>query len=403
MLTVQSNNPVSDFRPVIFATLLSEEGETGVQSHMRVFREYLEEEGRKIRVLTPFANPRSLVYPVFAVRKVIDPLCGPLSVWWYRYWHYLFLRLALRRELADGRPKTVYAQCPLSARAALEARTGDHQPVVMAVHFNVSQAVEWAEKGKIRESGYFYKRIRELEQRVLSSLDGIVFVSRFMRNALEREIPGIRGVSAAIVPNFAKPSLRFSGDKPEGDLVSIGTLEPRKNQGFLLRVVAAALRRGRRYSLTLIGDGVDRASLTALADTLGIGEQVHFAGYRADAAALLCGYRVYVHGATMENLPMALVEALAAGLPVAAAPVGGISEIFSDGVEGIYWRLDDPDAGAEALIRLLDDDRRYHSTAKAAVERFNSSFSVERMAGELQDFLCATNLDSRRRDRKSVV
>jgi glycosyltransferase involved in cell wall biosynthesis len=383
-------------RPIIFATLLREQGETGVQSHMRAFREYLTGRGREVRVLTPFANPRPLAYPVFAVRRVIDPLCGPLSIWWYRYWHYLFLRLALRRELADGRPKTVYAQCPLSARAALEARKGRDQRVIMAVHLNVSQAIEWAEKGKIRENGYFYKRIRELEQRVLPSLDGIVFVSRFMRNSLEREIPGIRGVAAAIVPNFAKAAPCFPGDKPEGDLVSIGTLEPRKNQGFLLKVVAAALRRGRRYSLTLIGDGVDRASLSALADALGIREQVRFSGYRADAAALLSGYRMYVHSATMENLPMALIEALAAGLPVAAAPVGGISEIFSDGMEGIYWRLDDPDAAAEALIRLLDDKQRYHAAAKAAVERFNSSFSVDRVAADLEDFLCATDLDSRR-------
>lgn len=382
--------------PFIFATILREEGETGVQSHMGLFREYLATRGRDVRVLTPFANPRLMVYPVFAVRRVIDPLHGPLSVCWYRYWHYHFLRLALRRELADGRPKTVYAQCPLSAKAALEARTGPHQPVVMVVHFNVSQAIEWAEKGKIRENGYFYKRIRELEQRVLPSLDGIVFVSAFMRNSLEREIPGIRGVAAAIVPNFAKPAPRFSGREPEGDLVSIGTLEPRKNQEFLLRVVAAALRRGRRYSLTLIGEGADRTSLTALACALGIKEQVRFPGYRADAAALLCGYCMYVHGATMENLPMAIIEALAAGLPVAAAPVGGIGEIFSDGVEGIYWRLDDPDTAAEALIRLLDDERRFNAMAKAAVERFNSSFSIDRAAVDLEDFLCSINLDSRR-------
>ena len=374
-------------RPIIFATFLREEGETGVQSHMRVFREYLQGKGRSVRVITPFSAPRPLVYPLFAVRRVIDPLSGPLSVWWYRYWHYLFLRLALRMELGGGGEVTVYAQCPLSARASLEARKGGGQKVVMAVHFNGSQALEWAEKGRIRENGHYYKRMRELEKMVLTSLDGIVFVSRFMRDVLERDIPGISGVPAAVVPNFTFPPRLIDGDQPRGDLVSIGTLEPRKNQGFLLRVVAAALRRGRMYSLTLIGDGPDRASLASLATDLGIGGQVRFLGYRPDAASLLSGHRIYVHGAAVENLPMALIEALASALPIAAAPVGGVREIFSDGVEGIYWRLTDPDAAAVALIGLLEDEGRYRAASRAAVERFQSCFSVESTAAELEDFL----------------
>lgn len=382
-------------RPIIFATLLSEEGETGVQSHMRVFREYLLGKGREARILTPFCNPRALVYPVFAVRRVIDPLCGPLSVWWYRYWHYLFLRLALRRELADGRPKIVYAQCPLSAKAALEERKSPEQRVVMAVHFNLSQALEWAEKGRIREKGLLSRGIQKLEGSVLPALDGIVFVSRFMRDNLEREIPGIRGVPSVVVPNFTMPLRPCSGDRPEGDLISVGTLEPRKNQGFLLRVLAAALLRGRRYTLTLIGDGPDRAHLEALAAELGVWEQVRFLGYRPDAATLLSGHRLYVHGAAVENLPMALIEALAAGLPIAAAPVGGIPEIFSDGVEGIYWRLSDLNDAAEAMISLLEDESRYHAAAKAAVERFRKCFSVDLAAVYLEDFLCSINSGSR--------
>jgi glycosyltransferase involved in cell wall biosynthesis len=131
-----------------------------------------------------------------------------------------------------------------------------------------------------------------------------------------------------------------------------------------------------------------------LADTLGIKEQVRFPGYLAGAVAHLPGFRMYVHAAFIENLPVAIIEALAAGLPVAAAPVGGISEMFSDGVEGIYWSLDDPDVAARALIRLMDDNHRYHAMAKAAAERFNTAFSVDRVAVDLEDFLCAANPDS---------
>lgn len=371
----------------IFATLLREQGETGVQSHMRVFKDFLEGKGREVQVVTPFDNPRPFVYPVFALRRCIDPLNGPLSVWWYRYWHHCYVKMALRRVLADGRPQIIYAQDPLSAKAALEVRAGGQQSVVLVVHFNVSQAVEWAEKEKIRKNGALFDSIRRMEKEVLPALDGIVFVSRFMRESLEEEIPAIRDLPIAVIPNFCASHTTSAIAERQDDLVSIGTLEPRKNQKFLLYIVAAALRQGTRLTLTLIGDGPDRSFLESLSNSLGIQEQVRFVGYRSDAVSILSKHRVYVHSAFMENLPMAIIEALACGLPVAAAPVGGIKEIFSHEVEGIYWNLDDPDSAAVALNGMLKNKEHYNAMSDAAYKRFCSNFSVDRVAADLEDFL----------------
>ena len=189
-------------RPIIFATLLHEQGETGVQTHMGVFREYLEGKGREVRILTPFSSPRTLVYPVFAVRRLIDPVSGPLSVWWYRYWHYRFLRLALSRELGDGRPKIVYAQCPLSAKAAMEARSCPEQRIVMAVHLNLSQALEWAEKGKIREKGFLSGGYKEWSG--VSSLPSTG--SSLSRGSCETRWRGKSQVSAGFQPSLFQTS-----------------------------------------------------------------------------------------------------------------------------------------------------------------------------------------------------
>jgi glycosyltransferase involved in cell wall biosynthesis len=114
---------------------------------------------------------------------------------------------------------------------------------------------------------------------------------------------------------------------------------------------------------------------------------VRFLGYRPDARSILPGHRIYVHGAAIENHPVALIEALAASLPVAAAPVGGIGEIFSDGVEGIHWRLNDPESSAEALIGLLEDDNRYRAARMASGKTFLERFSVVRTAPVLEEFL----------------
>lgn len=394
MLTSLSLNRGKSFRRFIFATLLREQGETGVQSHMGAFREYLEGKGQEVCVVTPFDNPRLLVYPVFAVRRCIDPLSGSMSVLWYRYWHYFYLKMALRRVLADGRPQMVYAQDPLSAKAALEVRAGRQQPIVMVAHFNDSQAIEWAEKGKIRSNGILYNNIQRMEKRVLPALDGLVFVSRFMRESLEKEIPGIRNIPVAVIPNFCAFHPTSSNEEPQGDLISIGTLEPRKNQKFLLYVVASALSRGVHYTLTLVGDGPDRSSLELLAGSLGIRDQVRFLGYRSDAASILTKHRVYVHGAFRENLPLAIIESLACGRPVAAAPVGGIMEIFSHEVEGIYWDLDNPESAADALIRILSCEERYNAMSHAASKRFSSTFSVDLVAADLEDFLYKIQHDS---------
>jgi hypothetical protein len=138
---------------IIIATILRERGGTGVQSHFNTFRSFLQRVRREVCVITPFRLSPLLVYPIFGVRKIIDPFSGVASVRWYRYWHYLLLKLALRRELADGQPAMIYAQCPLSAKAALEVRDPRRHQVVLVAHFNISQAYEWAEKGKLKPGG----------------------------------------------------------------------------------------------------------------------------------------------------------------------------------------------------------------------------------------------------------
>src|SRR5689334_14294538 len=104
---------------VIVATIMRPKGETGVQTHFRHYLAWLEHSQHKGTLLTPFNAPAWQVYPVFAVRTLLDPLDGTASVRWYRHWHAKFLERTLRERLADANPCVVLAQCPLSAAAAL--------------------------------------------------------------------------------------------------------------------------------------------------------------------------------------------------------------------------------------------------------------------------------------------
>ena len=105
-------------------------------------------------------------------------------------------------ELGDC---VVYAQGPPEARAALRARRGPHQRVVMAVHFRISQADEWADKDQIRRDGAVFRAIRQLEREVIPQVDGIVYVSRWARDALLSWLPEAADVPSAVIGNFVAP------------------------------------------------------------------------------------------------------------------------------------------------------------------------------------------------------
>jgi glycosyltransferase involved in cell wall biosynthesis len=259
----------------------------------------------------------------------------------------------------------------------------------MAVHFNVSQADEWVNKGKLRHGDRVYRQIQALEEQILPQLDGIVYVSEFMRSELEERLPQLRAIHSSVIPNFLTlPPAKGSASRT-GDLVNVGTLEPRKNQAYLIEILSAAKRMGHRYSLTLIGDGPDREKLEHLATRAGLSGQLHFLGFRADAARIVGEHRLYCHAARMENFGLAILEAMAQAVPVIATPVGGTMEVFEDGVEGTFWPLDDAEEAARRLIELMGDPTKLLAMGAAGRRRVANRFTSDIVGRQLYEF-CAT-------------
>lgn len=152
----------------------------------------------------------------------------------------------------------------------------------------------------------------------------------------------------------------------------------------------AANQMGRRLTLDIVGDGPCRHRLERFARSLGIANQVRFLGARRDVQTLLSAHRVLVHAATREPFGMVFIEAMASGLPVVSSDVGGISEVFEPGVEGLVWPLDDPSAAARVLIDLLEDEERLSQLSTAARRRFEKSFDAKVVGPVLERFLEST-------------
>lgn len=356
-----------------------------MQSHVRTFADYLRAGSHPAEVVSPFSSRSVLLRPVFGVRYGIRPLSRSAGVWWYRRWHAHYLAQALRTRQAGSGPDTViYAQCPVSADVALRVRTS--QPVVMAAHLNISQADEWADQGEISRDGSLFGSIRAFEERVLPRLDGIVYVSEFTRGLLEERIPALAGIPGLVVANAVPPSVERPRP-PTLDLVTVGALEPRKNHAYLLKVLAAAAARGHRYSLSVIGDGPDRGSLERLSRRLGLTDQVRFLGHQPDPRPLLGDHALYCHTSRMESFGIALVEAMAEGVPVLAAAVGGVPEVVRAGEDGAFWSLEDAAAAADVLIDLMEDAPRRAELAAGARASATTRFSAELLGDRLHAFL----------------
>lgn len=365
-------------------------GPTGVQTHFNEFEKYLASCGTPCTVVTPFSLGTYFLFPIFGFRYLLKPLSVSANVAWYRYWHYIFLRRALRSHLAQAGETVVYAQCPLAARAALEARKSPNQRVVIVVHFRTSQADEWVSMEGIKQEGKVFRAIRQAEQKVLPQLDGAVFVSKWAREDLLNWLPELENVPSATIPNFMQSVPASPPAEPMTDLVSVGGLWPIKNHQYLLEILAAAKLRGRRYTLDVIGSGPCRRDLIRRARALGVDDQVHFLGYRTDVQSLLPTYRLYVHASRGESFCIAIIEALGAGLPVVAAPVGPIPELFDPTLEGRFWALDQPEEASDILISFLEDDEAFARAQIAARARFDDQFDAAVAGRALYKFLAST-------------
>ncbi len=156
---------------------------------------------------------------------------------------------------------------------------------------------------------------------------------------------------------FAVPSqAAWPGQNPAAGPVvgTVAALRAEKNIGRLLRAFALATM-GLPARLVIAGDGPERPALEALARELGISDRVSFAGYVAQPAALLRQWDVFAMSSDTEQMPMSLLEAMAAGLPVVSTDVGDIRSMLAPANGTYVTALDDADL-AMGLRALLEQD-----------------------------------------------
>ena len=150
-------------------------------------------------------------------------------------------------------------------------------------------------------------------------------------------------------------------------IVVVARLAREKGVDTAITSFAGLRSAGVAATLTIVGSGPESAALEDLSRSLGASD-VHFAGHVDDVLAHLVAADVFLMPSRSENLPIALLEGMAAGLPAVATNVGGIPEVLRDGVDGILVPVEDDAAVTSALSQLAADPERCHKMGISARE-----------------------------------
>ena len=162
-------------------------------------------------------------------------------------------------------------------------------------------------------------------------------------------------------------------------LLGVGRLTEQKDHPTLLRAFARARERHPEAVLAILGIGPREAATRALVTELGLDGAVLLPG-RLEIRDWLERADVFVHSSSWEGFGMVLLEAMLAGLPIAATRVSAVPEVVSDGETGLLVQPGDDRALATALESLLDDPERAGELGEGGRRRAREEFSVARMA-----------------------
>jgi glycosyltransferase involved in cell wall biosynthesis len=332
----------------------SESGWRGGEQHLALLLAHLPPQ---IETLTACATGGALARRLGdAGHRVVElPLRSPLSVrgpW------------GLRRLVLAERPEVVHAETSRAHGSALLALAGTGVPLAVTRHLDY--AIGATSRWKYRAVTRF------------AAVSGRVREALIAGGVCPGRIEVIHnGIDLIAAPRDVGPRAALGIPQDALLTVSVGQLTAQKDPLGLLAVwERLAVTRPRAW-LLLVGSGDLESAVRQRAAGL---PRVVVAGFREDVPRLLGAADLFVLASRNEGLPLAVMEAMAHGLPVAATRAGGTAELLSEGVEGFTVPVNDPHALGAALGRLLDEEALRLRLGLAARRRAERDFAAAAMA-----------------------
>ena len=220
------------------------------------------------------------------------------------------------------------------------------------------------------------------EREMMPRTDLFLFESAYGRDVFRAKV-GDPGTRARVVHNGVTTA-EFEPVAPDAqaaDLVFVGELRLLKGVDLLIKAIAMLAREGRSVTATIVGDGPDRKAFEAEVAAQKLDAAVRFVGAKPARTAFEFG-RLMVVPSRAESLPYIVLEAAAAGLPLIATKVGGISEIFGPDA-GELVAPNDASALAKAIGQALGDPTGRAEAALRLQSRIRTEFSADVMSAAI--------------------
>lgn len=324
--------------------------------HVGILADSLTGGERAEKALAEFAPRLKLGVHRLAIRR--EPSPADFLVW-----------LRMRRLIAALKPDVLHGHgAKAGAFVRMRRRTDDtiriYTPHGGSLHYPLNTL-----------KGEFYAR---LERALMDATDLFLFESAFARDTYQRIVGTPKGVVNCV----------FNGVTPEEfepvviaddatDLAYVGEFRHIKGADLLVDAVARLHQSGRKITLTLGGDGEETAALKAQVERLGLTDAIRFTGHVKARYGFSKG-RLLVVPSRGDSMPYVVIEAGAAGIPMVAARVGGIPEIFGPESPALF-AASNAEAMAEAIAAALDNAEATAQRAASLRERISAHFSQRAM------------------------
>lgn len=286
---------------------------------------------------------------------------------------------ALRRFVIDNEIDVIHTHFYKTDLLGLLASVGTRCKVISTPH-------GWTEDPPLSLRAYeaiarvvflFLDRVVPLSEGLMCPLQRVPVLKdklQLIRNAVDTDEVAAQTTVASEVSDLAEQGKFVIG--------YIGRLTPGKGLDTLLKMMARHAESN--WHAVLVGEGEQEDELRALVEEFGVGDRVHFFGFRPDRLAFLKGFDVFALPSRSEGIPRCLMESQAAGVPIVATDIPGCRNLVDGESTGLLFPVDDAAAMAAQVLKLDRSSDLRERLARHSKAFVNEQYSPKRMASEYE-------------------